>query len=248
MKMLFRGVLFAAISFSALGQLSADRSEALKQVLGLSGSQMWQLQQRRPKMLAMNQTVPLDARRAIYRGSLQKQTADSLRDQVLNDSQRAKLAVIQKVLQNWHLASAAIVLGLISPQQWPGGTLCYYPIPTYSSELGLSGSQVRQFEQLQQAAREPLYAQIKEKENNRLELLNSGVSADSPIVVQLVSEIARLRNQVALASPRRDRALAILDDAQKAKLAAFETDLELASQAIELGLIPIPLKGEVLCH
>ena len=48
--------------------------------------------------------------------------------------------------------------------------------------------------------------------------------------------------------PRRDLALAVLDDAQRANLAAFESALELASDAVELKLIAAPAKGEPLCH
>jgi hypothetical protein len=50
------------------------------------------------------------------------------------------------------------------------------------------------------------------------------------------------------ARPRHDLALAVLSATQKAKLAAFEIKLQLASEAIELGLIHAPGKGEVLCQ
>ncbi len=137
--------------------------------------------------------------------------------------------------------------------------MCYQPIFNYLYyfkdvdvlKFGLSDSQVRQLVQLKRAAREPLYAQIKEKEKRRSELLSSGISADSPAVVQLVSDISKLWEQVARTSvtrPPRDLALAVLDEAQRAKVAAFETALQLASEAIDLGLIPDTTKGEVLCH
>ena len=47
---------------------------------------------------------------------------------------------------------------------------------------------------------------------------------------------------------RHDSALAVLDGAQRANLAAFESALELASEAIELKLIATPEKGEIRCH
>jgi hypothetical protein len=50
------------------------------------------------------------------------------------------------------------------------------------------------------------------------------------------------------AKPPHDAAQAVLDEAQRAKLASFEGELQLAGEAIELGLIPRPLRGEVLCH
>lgn len=255
-EMLIRGLLFAAMSFSVIGQVSGDRYEPLKRALGLSDSQMSQLQRRSSAAITITQPTPTAqpainvARRASGNTSTDrpKQAADSLRDRILDHSQRAKLALIENVLDRYDAASQAIVLGLISAQQWPGGSLCYYPIRTYPSEFGLSDSQVRQFEQLQQAAREPLYAQIMQKENHRLELLNSGIRADSLTVVQLVSDISKLRKEAADTKPQRDLALVMLDDGQKAKLAEFETALQLASEGIELGLIPDPPKGEVLCN
>lgn len=49
-------------------------------------------------------------------------------------------------------------------------------------------------------------------------------------------------------APQRGLALALLNKSQKAILAEFETALQLASDAIECGLIPEPPKSEVLCH
>jgi hypothetical protein len=106
---------------------------------------------------------------------------------------------------------------------------------------------VLQFERLQQAAEEPRIAQIWERMNRRSEFLNSGGSADSPAVVQLLSEISKLQEQVARTRPERDLTLAVLDDTQRAKFAAFEAALPLAKDAIELGLIT-PKGGELLCH
>jgi hypothetical protein len=247
-EMLFRGLLSTVTSLSVLGQVSGNRYEALKQALGLRDSQVWQLQQVSRAAITINRPTPAAARRAINRTNVLTQNGYSLRDPILDDSQQTKLAVIEKVLDRSDTASLAITLGLISAQRWPGRSLCYYPIRAYASELGLSESQVWQLERLQQAAREPLYAQITEKENRRLEFLNSGGSADSPTVVQLISEISKLQKQAAETRPERDLALAVLDDTQKAKLAAFETALQLAREAIELGLTPDPPKGEVLCH
>ena len=194
--MLFRGLLFAAISFSVLGQVPAGDYEALKHALGLEDAQLQRLQQRRQQL---QQRRPLGpgiyrgdrmeaARVGTYMANRPTQTEDSLRDRILDDSQRAKLAVIEKGL-NYQTAAEAIVLGLISVEQWPGG-LCFYPISSYTDkrldalELGLTDSQVRQLEQLERAAREPFYTQIKEKEKRRSELSTSGIPADSPVIVQ----------------------------------------------------------------
>lgn len=179
------------------------------------------------------------------------QNQDALR--ILDDPQRAKLAEIGRVLDRWDAAAVTIVLGLISEQRWPGGSLCpFYPIGAYASyafalELGLTPAQIGQFEEIQRAAGEPLWAQVRAKDAQRLQLLNSGVGADSTEVVQLGFDIDKLQAQTN-ARPRRDLALAVLDDAQRAKLAAFEAALQAANEAIELGLIPKPAVGEELCH
>jgi len=223
--MLFRFLLFAvtwlSVAWGVPGQESGDHYEALKQALGLSDAQVSRLQQRSPA--------------------------------ALDDSQKSKLAVIRKTLDRWDAATVTIGLGLIREQQWPGSTQCMiYQIRAYASfayatELGITPSQIEQFEQIQRAAGEPLWAQVREKDRQRSELLHSGVSKDSPAVVQLGSDIDRLQAQ-ATARPRHDLALAVLNAAQRTKLAAFETALQAASEAIDLGLILAPPKGEFLCH
>jgi hypothetical protein len=42
--------------------------------------------------------------------------------------------------------------------------------------------------------------------------------------------------------------LDVLDDTQKIKLAAFEGDLRLLNEAMDIGLLTRPVKGEVLCN
>jgi hypothetical protein len=213
----FSLLLFLALSFSCLGQVLGDHYQTLKDALGLSDSQV----------------------RELHTGSLQLR--------ILDDSQRARLTAIEKVFQSYELASQAFTLGLISERQWRGTSLCYYPITSYASELGLSDSQVHKFHQLQHDAREPFNAHIAEKENHRLGLLNSGISADSPTVTQLMSDIGKLQKEAADARPPRHFVLAILDDARKARFAEFETALHVATDAIELGLIPAPPNSEALC-
>ena len=200
-----------------------------------------------------DQAVPTLARptsyRLYFRGrpDLLRQSVDSLRDQTLDDTQRAKVAEIEEVLSRQKAACQAIVLGLISREQWHGGPLCHCQLQTYASEFSPSGSQVRQLKELQRTAREPIHAQISERENHRSELLNSGIGADSPAVVRLASEIAELRGQFERTVPQRALVLAVLDDAQKAKLGALEATLELAREAIDLGLIVDNRGGEALC-
>jgi hypothetical protein len=228
------GLWLATAPLSVLGQAPANRYEALQHALGLSDSQMQQLEQRSPA-----------ARRAVDGSNFRAPNGDTHRDRILDDSQEAKLRVIAKVLDDWKAASFSVVLGLMSAQQWPGQSLCYEPIGFYASEFGFSDAQVWKLEQLREAAREPLFAQIKEA-SRQLELLNAG-DGNSPAANQLRSELSKLHDRVAEIGPPRDLTLAILDDAQKAKLAVFETAVRLAREAMDLGLIPVVLKGEVLC-
>ena len=109
-------------------------------------------------------------------------------------------------------------------------------------------AQILQFEQLRQAARQPVDAQIREKDIQRLELLNSGTGADSPVIVHLIEDISKLQRQASDARSHRDQAMALLNDAQKTKFAALETALELVREGIEVGLIVRPPRGEPLCN
>jgi hypothetical protein len=57
------------------------------------------------------------------------------------------------------------------------------------------------------------------------------------------------RQQDVHARPRRDLATAVLNESQIARLATFESNLELGRVAVELHLIAAPqLNAEVLCH
>ncbi len=161
-------LLLVAMAGSILAQVSSDHYAALKYALGLSDSQLAQiqvlhLQERNAAEAAGNQRSP-----GIYSAARQagdfagansvsksrKEAVDSLRNQVLNDWQRAKLSVTEKVLDQSEIASQAIVLGLMTTEQWPGGSLCYYPIRNQSGlglSLSLSPAQVLQFGDLQKA-------------------------------------------------------------------------------------------------
>ncbi|HTB13677.1 MAG TPA: hypothetical protein VK752_19010 [Bryobacteraceae bacterium] len=227
--MLFRAVLLLAVAVHVLGQ------PALKELLGLTEMQIWQLQQQAKPVPIAPPGRALGYRPGIPTGhppmddpaSLQR----ALQNPILDASQQAKLAEIVKVLSRSKMASDAIVAGLIDVKQWPGSTLCfYYPIYALStSEFHFSDSQVQQLDRLQRAAREPLEKQI-------------------AIAAQPAAGISKLREQLAATRPPRDLALAVLNEAQKAQLATFVTDLGLVREAIELKLIPDPPKGEVLCQ
>lgn len=249
-----RAAAMLSVALSVLGQEPVHRYDALRQALGLSDAQLSQLQQKhaapaaRPAPIGGQAPVPIYSQAGGFSSKriLPAQNEDSLR--LLDDSQRAKLAEIRKVLDRWDAAELAIAFGLIGERQWPGGPQCPVRSSAYAAELGLSEFQIRQFDQLRHHAQEPLWEQIREDEAQRMKLLDSGVSADSPAVAELISDVSRLQAQVGKTGPPHDLALAVLDGAQRANLAAFETALQLAGEAIELGLIPKPAMGEVLCH
>jgi hypothetical protein len=220
-RTLLCGLLFLVAPLCVLSQESGSRFEALKQALALSDAQMSQLQQRSKGLAATG---------------------------MLDDSQRAKLANITKILDRFDAAAVSIAFGLITEKQWPGGPLCVYPFRTYvSTAFDISQSQIEQIEQIMRDANKPLWVLIRAKAMRRSELLNSGASADAPEVVELGLETNELQVR-ANARPPREAVLAILDDNQKAKLAVFETELQVAREAIALGLIPAPVMYEILCH
>src|SRR2546425_6840171 len=111
--MLFRGFLFAVISLSLLGQVSAGDHEALKRALGLSDSQLQRLQETRGWRL--RERFQLERRwiyaRALARGAVDAADmppwrGDLVEDPILDDSQRAKLAMIEKGLDHQAAAEA----------------------------------------------------------------------------------------------------------------------------------------------
>jgi hypothetical protein len=159
----------------------------------------------------------------------------------MDDSHKAKLSEIAKTLERSGAASMAIDLGLLRQEQWPGGadSVCHRPYYAYSGrplEFGMTESQIQQLLEIRRVAGFPLWPQVREKAMQRQALLDSGVSADSPAVVQLGLDSDRLQRQIS-ARPSRDVVMSLLDSAQKAKLAEFEKELELLRQAVELGLI-----------
>ena len=175
----------------------------------------------------------------------QEKPQSAIHNPILDPSQRAKLAEIAEVLNRWRTASEAMVTGLISAGQWPGSSACLpYPMRAFPSEFGLSESQLRELERLQRVAEEPVWVEIREKVKAPSELSNP----TSPAGVQLAGEISKLSQRLAATRPPRDLALGVLNDAQRAALAVFETAMKLAREAIELKLIPNPAVGEPLCQ
>jgi hypothetical protein len=235
--MLFRAVLLLAVAVHVLGQ------PALKEVLGLTEMQIWQLQQQAKPVpiappgsaLGYRPGIPAGNPPMAYSASLQR----ALQNPILDASQQAKLAEIVKILDRWDMASEAIVAGLIDAAQWPGGTSCFVPHP---SGFGLSDLQRQELDRIH----EPLKTAIAQK---TAELITSR-DATPPLppaeIARLQTDLSGLKSHWAV-ELLRSLSRAVLNDAQRARLAAFENDLKLVREAIDLKLIPDPPKGEVLC-
>jgi len=112
---------------------------------------------------------------------------DLIPGSVLDGVQHARLAEIAKVLRDPQTAGGAIVLGLMDAREWPWGWTCPLSpiIGAHAPEFGLSPAQVTQFEQLEQAARRPIFEQEWETQKRGRELVDSRATPDSPEVTQL---------------------------------------------------------------
>jgi hypothetical protein len=241
--MLFRALLLT-VAVSAFGQ---SLHQALKDALWLTEMQIWQHRQEKPAAIASRGTASSSRALGVPSGNLPMDYSASLQraleNPILDASQQAKLAGIVKVLDRWRAASEVMAMGLIATGEWPWSTCLPYPLRAFASEFDLSDAQVEQLERLQRAAQEPLWAQIREKAMAS-ELLDS----KSPAAVRFTADISKLSQQLAAIRPPRDHILAVLNEGQRANIAAFELDLELVREAIEIKLIPDPPKGEDLCQ
>ena len=168
----------------------------------------------------------------------------------LTDAQRIKLTAIETVFEKDEIAAAAISMNLIDTPQWLRGTLCLYPVSYYAAEFGLSYEQVRQIELL----RQPFNALIEYKRKQRAELLSlfplPATNSDplpSPEIVALDVEIRSLMSTEQGARPPRNLVWNVFNASQKALFDEFATSLEQVNEAIELGLLKSPSRGEPLC-
>ncbi len=247
---MFRGLLlYATLAFSLHAQTPDNRYQVLKEALGLSDAQLTQLQQMSPAELANDRPAVVNSQGMIGIpgvNSLQRpfpHEQDPSKYGLLDASQKAKLdAAVVKVWLHQPTARLAIAMDLTSAYQWPG-----YPCPhdlQGTSDLELTSSQRMQLEELRQSTGQPQVAEIGWAEWRRNMSLNFGWS-QPPVVMKAIAELPALRERFA---KRRDLALAILDDSQKAKLAEFETALQLLSEARELRLISALGGGEALCQ
>jgi hypothetical protein len=155
-----------------------------------------------------------------------------------------------RVLQRYDTAASAIVLGLMDAEEWPSGWPCFVPnarADVYSKEFDLTAEQVRRFEQLQQDVRQQAVDKLWEIGNRYAKMLPGERLAPSEWAA-VEKETAKWVKQRDEARPPRDLAMAVLSEAQKTKVAALRSDLELAREALDLHLIQVPPLPEVFCH
>ncbi len=228
----------------------ADRPfEALRQKLRLTEAQMKRLQS--PRVLAP--TVATGVSRSARR-SERSSSADAHNEEfvgsrgVLIPSQEAELTLIARVLESGQAAREAVQLGLINSFEWPGGGQCFDPDPRYEAlGLGLTADQIAQLDRIGAANwSEARVSDVRlSLEQRRLrELMNSGMPDESAIR-QARADFASERNYAQ--TTFREPARTVLDGLQRQRLEAFESELELASEAVALNLLMAP-GGEVFCH
>ena len=165
---------------------------------------------------------------------------------LLTEEQRKRLDAISSVL-NWPGAMAAAGTGIFSCGQWPGACACFYPIRDDPFGLGLSEDQILRFEKLRK--KHVLWLADLQHRRNEIEARIAAVRSADPLAAQALQRDADdLQRQADDVGAPRKAAHEILDEGQRAKLAVFESNLELVNQAIRLGLVAPPPRGEVLCH
>jgi Spy/CpxP family protein refolding chaperone len=124
----------------------------------------------------------------------------------------------------------------------PGPAMNYQAL---KQALGLTDAQTQQLQDLQknrQAKTQAIYQQISDKQKQLNDALASA-SPDAAAIGQLEIDMGNLRKQIGAGQSVRDEALALLNDAQRAKLTDLQNALQLqraANEAIGLGLISPP--------
>jgi hypothetical protein len=178
---------------------------------------------------------------------LQQMPGDVLRTGILDGAQQSKLAEIARVLQRFETSAGAVEMGLMDARDWPTGWTCppSSRIGLYAREFDLTADQVRRLEQLQNEVRQRAADQIMEIGNLLWKLTQAGTP---PAPAVITEESSRLQKQRDEGRPPRDQALVVLNEAQKAKLAALLAELELAREALDLHLVRLPSTPEVFCH
>ena len=246
-------------------QETAQPFPAIRSALSITDLQLLQLQQSLPTIKPIEGLERIGDFSRVYRAYRANgapfhpfvPTADARKLAILDDAQRAKLAVIAPVLEMDSIAAAAISMNLIETPQWLRA-MCQYPPDYYASQFGLSDFQQQRLTLL----RQPYTALIAYKWKERAELLRlSGAPAQHPHpapsrtrpplpkqIIELDAEVNNLIRMQQGAKPPRDLAWNVLNQSQQDFFNEFATSLQIATEAIELGLLPRQFRGEPLCH
>jgi hypothetical protein len=145
-------VLLFAVALVLSGQPAGDRYAPLIHALNLTDAQMAKLQAPTPP-----RPTPTGGPVASYSAgrSAPFRATPALRDSVLDNTQRAILAEIEKQFADLSIRASAITMGLIDEAKWGGSGLCSYSTLIVAAAYGLSDVQVREFIQLEWAAQQP---------------------------------------------------------------------------------------------
>jgi hypothetical protein len=248
--MVLRVALLALMTFSAMAQSYVE----LRATLALTDVQIAQLQRVKASAHPARQPPPPGTPIYAYRQSgvidkwqEEKEAARGLALAVLTEEQRHKLADAAMVLQLQNGAMQLVSVGAISCGQWPGICACFYPIRQDETKLGLSEAQLARFEQLRVAHLEPMN-DLQRRIGAMAARLGNAPRDDPASVDQLRKELAELQKQSDDVSASHAVVLGVLDYMQRIRLAAFEADLRLVNEAMDIGLLTRPGKGEVLCN
>ena len=245
-----RAAFLVLLTFNAMAQSYAE----LRATLALTDFQIAQLQ--RVKASAHPARQPPPPGTQIYAGGRtdfinnrqqEEEAARGLAIAVLTEEQRHRLTDAALVLQLQNGAMQLVSVGAISCSQWPAMCACFYPIRRDDTKLGLSEAQLARFEQLRIARLGPMNELQRRIGATAARLANA--PRDEPASAdRLRKELAELQKQSEDVADTHALVLDVLDDMQKIKLAAFEADLRLVNEAMDIGLLTRPGKGEPLCN
>lgn len=163
---------------------------------------------------------------------------------LLDDSQKTRLASLPRTVQE---ACEAAAPGLFNTD-WQCSRVCNnYTAAT--AALSLGNVQLEQLHRIRRAA-DDVGRQLSGKQT-QLDRLLQADSGDVLSVGQLALDIARLRKQIPGSPSVLNQALAVLNPAQRAKLADISRGAVAARDAVQLGLMDTPPQwqaGECLCN
>ena len=224
--------------------------ELIGQKLSLTEVQMKRLES--PRVIAPPSRTDAESRAA--RRSERSRTGDTQDEDfvgargVLTPSQDAELRLVAGVLERGQAASEAIRLGLISSIEWPGGGQCFDPDPQYETlGLGLTADQIAGLNRMIDENRSTVSVsdvRLVRSQRRLRELLDAAI----PDAGAIHQERTDLKSERSYARKSfLEPAWAILNELQRVRLEAFESELEVASEAVALKLLRAP-GGEVFCQ